>query len=133
MPAVWLSILIGTPLWVYLTMGHISIRPDFRFIVGFVVIATVPLTWLTVHLQRVGYCDRELVVANYWRNARIPFEHIEAVESVWWYKGRLVRVRFNCETPFGSFVYYMPKWRPLFALSSAPEEELRDIISSTLS
>jgi hypothetical protein len=88
------------PVWVYITMGRISIRPDVRFIVWFALIATAPLAWVTVHLQLVGYRGRELLVANYWRQARISFEHVEhveAVEPVWWYKGRLVRVRFNSQ------------------------------------
>ena len=130
MPAIWLAALTGVPVWVYITMGRISIRPDFQLIVWFALIATVPLTWVTVHLQLVGYRGKELVVANYWREARIPFEHIEAVEPVWWYKGRLVRVRFNRRTPFGSVVYYMPKWGPLRAMFSAPEEELKRIVEA---
>lgn len=128
MPVIGLAAVIGVPLWVYLTMGRISIRSDFQFIVWFALIATVLLAWLTAHLQLVGYRCRELVVANYWREARIPFEHIEAVEPVWWYKGRLVRIRFNRRTPFGSVVYYTPKWGPLRAMFSAPEEELRRVV-----
>ena len=128
MPTLWAAVLVGVPLWVYVTMGRISIRPDARFIVWFALIATVPLTWFTVHLQLVGYSGRELVVANYWREARIPFAHVEAVESVWWYRGRLVRVRFNRRTPFGTVVYYMPKWASLRALFSRPEEELRRVL-----
>jgi hypothetical protein len=132
MPVVWLAILVGVPAWVYATMGRISIRPDFQIIVWFVLIATVPLTWFTVHLQLVGYSGRELVVANYWREARIPFQQIEAVEPVWWYRGRLVRIRFDGRTPFGSTVYYMPKWGPFRAMFSAPEEELRRVIAMEL-
>ena len=128
MPTLGVGALFGVPIWVYATMGRISIRSDFQFIVGFVLIATVPLAWLTVHLQLVGYRGRELVVANYWREARVPFEHVAAVESVWWYKGRMVRIRFNRRTPFGSVVYYMPKWGAFRALYSAPEEQLRSIV-----
>lgn len=132
MPTLWMAILIGAPVWVYTTMGRISIRSDFQVIVWFVLIATVPLTWFTVHLQLVGYSGRELVVANYWREARISFQQIEAVEPVWWYRGRLVRIRFDGRTPFGSTVYYMPKWGPLRAMFSAPEEELRRVIAMEL-
>ena len=132
MPVLWFAALAGVPIWVYVTMGRISIRSDFEFIVWFVLIATVPLTWVTVHLQLVGYQDRELVIANYWREARIPFKSVEAVEPVWWYKGRLVRIRFNCRTPFGSLVYYMPKWGPLRAAFSAPEQELRRVLATKI-
>ena len=127
-PVAWLALLMGIPLWVYVTMERIHVAPGFEFIVWFVLISTLPLLWLTVHLQLVGYRGQELVVANYWREARIPFKDIEAVEPVWWYKGRLVRVRFARKTPFGSLVYYMPKWGPARALFSSPEEELRRII-----
>jgi hypothetical protein len=129
MPAIWYGVLIGAPIWVYLTMGRISIRSDFQFMVWFVLIATVPLTWMTVHLQLVGYQGAELVVANYWREARIPFALVAAVEPVWWYRGRLVRIRFNRATPFGSTVYYMPKWGQFRAMFSRPEEELRRILA----
>jgi hypothetical protein len=131
MPVMWLALLIGVPIWVYITAGHISIRSDFQFIVWFTLIATLILGWVTVHLQLAGYRGRELMVANYWREARIPFEAISEVERVWWYKGRLVRIRFNRKTPFGSVVYYMPKWGPFRALISAPEEELRRIIANS--
>lgn len=127
-PAAWLAFIVGFPVWVYATMGRIHIAPGFEFIVWFVVIASVPLLWLTAHLQLVGYSGQELVVANYWREARIPFKDVQAVEPVWWFKGRLVRVRLAAGTPFGSIVYYMPKWGPLRAMFSAPEEELRRVI-----
>jgi hypothetical protein len=130
MPAIWLAAVIALPLWVWLETGRLTIPPGFRSIVFFTGIATVLLTWFTAHLQRVGYCGSELVVANYWRSARISFQRIEAVESVWWNKGRVVRIRFSEPTPFGSTVYYMPKWGPLLAMVSAPEKELIDIISS---
>lgn len=131
LPVIWLAVLIGVPVWVYVTMGRISVRPDVQFIVWFALIATAPLTWITVHLQLVGHRGGELVVANYWREARIPFAAVAAVEPVWWYKGRLVRIRFTHRTPFGLVVYYMPKWGPLRAAFSTPEEELRRIIAGT--
>jgi hypothetical protein len=129
MPTLWMAVLFGVPAWVLFTRGQISIRSDFQFIVWGALLATVPLTWFTVHLQSVGYRGRELVVKNYWRVARVPFEHVEAVEPVWWYKGRVVRIRFNRRTPFGSVVYYMPKWGPMLAMVTSPEEELRRVIA----
>ncbi len=131
MPVLWCAILIGVPAWVYATMGRTSIRSDFQFLVWLALAATVPLMWVTIHLQLVGYEGRELVVANYWREARIPFEAVRAVEPVWWYKGRLVRIRLKAKTPFGAVVYYMPKWGPLRAMFSSPEEELRRVIADS--
>ena len=128
MPVLWFGVLIGLPLWVYYTAGRISVARDFRFIVWLALAATVPLTWFTIHLQLVGHSGGELVVANYWRESRVPFNHILAVEPVWWYRGRVVRIRFNRRTPFGSTVYYMPKWGAFRALYASPEEELRAIV-----
>jgi hypothetical protein len=93
-------------------------------------IVTVPDGWLSVHLQLVGYDGHELVVANSWRERRIPLEQIAAVERVWWYRGRLVRIRFNRPTVFGSTLYYIPKWSMFKTIFSHPEHELRRIVSS---
>ena len=128
LPVLWLVLIAAYPLWVFAIAGRIRIAPGLEFIAWFLLIATGPLAWFTVHLQRVGYSGEELVVANYWREARIPFKNIQAVEPVWWYKGRLVRVRFASKTPFGSLVYYMPKWGPALAMFSPPEEKLRSVI-----
>jgi hypothetical protein len=128
LPVLWLAGLVGIPLWVFATTGRISIASSFRFIVVFALIATALLSWLTAHLQSVGHSGGNLVVANYWREARIPFENVESVEPVWWYKGRLVRIRFNRQTPFGSIVYYMPKWGPMRAMFAAPEKDLQELI-----
>jgi hypothetical protein len=129
-PILWLALLVAILLWVFLKTGRISIANDFRILAALVLIATVFMLWLTLRLQRVGYCGRELIVANYWRQARIPFEHVEAVEPVWWYRGRMVRIRFRRQTPFGYTVYYLPKWGPLRCLCAAPDEELRTILST---
>ena len=127
MPTLWVGMLIGVPVWVYATAGRFSVRPDFQFIVWFVLLASVPLAWLTAHLQLVGYSAGDLVVANYWRETRVPFAQVAAVEPVWWYRGRLVRIRFHRRTPFGSTVYYMPKWGALRALYTAPDHAFVDL------
>jgi hypothetical protein len=89
MPVLWWAALTGVPICVYISMGRISVRSDAQFIVWFALIATVPLTWFTVHLKLVGYQGRELVIANYWRGVRIPFEHVDAVQSAWWRRSGL--------------------------------------------
>jgi hypothetical protein len=127
-PAAWLAVVIGLPLWVLATTGRLSIAREFYFIGAFVLAATVPLLWVSLRIHAVGYRGRELLISNYFREARIPFEQVEAVERVWWYRGSLVRIVFRTETPFGGTVYYLPKWGPLRCLWSSPERELRDII-----
>jgi len=129
-PAIWVGGLGALVLWVIATTGLIRIAPGFEIIAVFTLVATVMLVWLTVRLQRVGYWGDELVVANYWRKARIPFKQVAAVEGVWWYWRRMVRVRFHSPTPFGSVVYYLPKWAAVRPFLGPPEEELRQIIRS---
>jgi hypothetical protein len=130
-PILWFGAIGGVLIWVYFTSGRISIAADFRFIAAFTVAASAFLVWMTTRLQRVGYRGRKLLVGNYWREAEIPFEDVEAVEPVWWYKNRMVRVRFRKRTPFGYTVYYLPKWGPLRAMVSSPEEELRQVLKTS--
>jgi hypothetical protein len=130
LPALWLAGVLGLPAWVWAKNGRVSLAPEFRFIALFAVAATVLLGWLTVHLRGVGYRGTSLVVRNPWKQALIPFGQVEAVEPVWWYKGRLVRIRFRSPTPFGDVVYYIPKWAVLRSFGS-PEEDLRAIMRNT--
>jgi hypothetical protein len=130
LPALWLVGVLGLPAWVWAKDGRISLTPEFRFIALFAVVAIVLLGWLTVHLQSVGYRGTRLMVRNPWKQALIPFDDVEAVEPVWWYKGRLVRIRFRSPTPFGDVVYYIPKWAVLRSFGS-PEEDLREIMRNT--
>ncbi len=132
-PILWLGALTGVLAWAFLKNGRIFIASDFRLIAALVVIATAMMLWLTTRLQRVGYCDRNLVVANYWRRARIPFEQVEAVEPVWWYRGRLVRIRFRQRTPFGYSVYYLPKWGSIRCFFASPDKELRELLATRTS
>ena len=127
-PVLWLAFVAGVPLWVFVTYGRITIADGFKFIAVFVLVSTVVIVWMAVRLKRVGYCGRELVIANYWSEARVPFEQVEAVEPVWWFRSRLVRIRFNRGTPLGSCVYYLPKWGPVRALFTNPGEELRQLV-----
>src|ERR1035437_2094320 len=127
-PTLWLTVLAWVLIWAFVTYGRISIAGGFGFIVLFVVISTVVMMWMTVHLQRVGYRGRELLIATYWREAWVPFDQVAAGEPVWWYRSRLVRIRFHRTTPFGTCVYYLPKWGPLRGLFTKPEEKLRRVL-----
>jgi hypothetical protein len=127
-PMLWFGGLGGLLLAVFAATGRIALAHGFEFIAVFVCGASIFIGWLTAHLQRVGYQGKDLVVANYWREARIPFQQIEAIEPVWWYWRRLVRIRFQCRTPFGSIVYYIPKWAAMRCFFEAPEERLKSIV-----
>jgi hypothetical protein len=128
-PVVWLALISGVLLSVFVRTGHISIASNARFLVGLFLIGTAFMVWFSVRLQRVGYAGKELVISNYWREARIPFAQVEAVEPVWWYRGRLVRVQLRSESTFGQVVYYLPKWGFIRCLWSSPDKELRELIS----
>jgi hypothetical protein len=77
-------------------------------------------------VQKVGYVGRELVISNYFRTERIPFDSIEAIEPVWWNYRRMVRIRLRSNTSFGQVVYYIPKWAAFKCMWVAPEKELRE-------
>jgi hypothetical protein len=124
-PVVWLALISGVLLSVFVRTGHISIASNARFLVGLFLIGTAFMVWFSLRLQRVGYAGKELVISNYWREARIPFDQVEAVE----YRGRLVRILLRSESPFGQVVYYLPKWGFIRCLWLSPDKELRELIS----
>jgi hypothetical protein len=128
-PAVWLALICGTLLSVFVRTGHISIASDARFLAVLFLVGTAFMAWFSLRLQRVGYSGKELVISNYWREARIPFDQVEAVAPVWWYRGRLVRIQLRSQSPFGQVVYYLPKWGFIRCLWSSPDKELRELIS----
>ena len=130
-PVIWIAAIGWTFSGVFVKTGHIFIAPPFRLLAGFVVLATVFMIWLSAHLQRVGYSGRDLVISNYLREERIPFNQVEAVEPVWWYRRRMVRVRLRPDTSFGQVVYYIPKWAAIKCLWVAPEKELQKILAAS--
>jgi len=130
LPAAWLGAVVTVPAAVFLQTGRLEIQKGFGWFVAVVVAATVWVLWMAMRLQRVGVSGRALVIANYWREARVVFEDVEAVEPVWWGRSRVVRVRFRRTTPFGCTVYYLPKWGPVRCLFAAPHEELKRLLTA---
>ena len=128
-PLIWLAVVVGALSGVVLKTGHLLITPAFRPLGAVFLLASVFLFWLSVRLQRVGYAGRDLIVSNYLRQERIPFNHVEAVEPVWWYYRRMVRIRLRSNTSFGEVVYYIPKWAAFKCLWVAPEKELRELMA----
>jgi hypothetical protein len=128
-PVLWLTIIAFVSIRILVIHGRLHIADDgVGFIVGFILAGTVFMVWVSLQLHLVGYIGRELVVDNYYRQARIPFDQVAAVDSVWWYRSRLVRVRFRGDTPFGSCIYYLPKWVMFRGWFSKPEEDLKRVI-----
>jgi hypothetical protein len=126
----WLAGVVGALSGILLKTGHLFIAPSFRPLLAFVFLATVFIFWLSLRIQRVGYAGRELIVSNYLRQERIPFDQVEAVEPVWWNYRRMVRVRLRTNSSFGDVVYYIPKWAAFKCLWVAPEKELRELLET---
>ena len=126
----WLAAVAGASLGILLKTGHIFIAPAFRPLIAFVLLATAFIVWLSGRVQRVGYTGRDLIVSNYLRQERIPFDEVEAAEPVWWYFRRMVRIRLRSPTSFGQVVYYIPKWAAFKCLWVAPEKELQDLLAT---
>jgi hypothetical protein len=81
-PVLWLTVIAFVSIRAFVIFGRLSIANGFGFIVGFILVSTVFMIWMSLQLHLVGYVGRELVVDNYYREARIPFEQVAAVESV---------------------------------------------------
>ena len=128
-PVIWIAATGGALFGILLGQGHLFVAPGFRLLAAFFAAATVFVFWLSLRVHRVGYAGCDLIVSNYLRQERIPFDQVEAVEPVWWNYRRMVRVRLRSNTSFGQVVYYIPKWAAFKCLWAAPEQELREILS----
>ena len=125
----WVSAVAGAFSGILLKTGYLFFAPDSRPLMAFVLLATAFTFWLGGRIQRVGYTKRHLIVSNYLRQERIPFDQVEAAEPVWWYYRHMVRIRLRSHTPFGQTVYYIPKWAAFKGLWVAPERELQDLLA----
>ncbi|MGO9303216.1 MAG: hypothetical protein ACLPPV_18535 [Candidatus Korobacteraceae bacterium] len=124
-PFLWYALLLGAVVYTTLETGHL---PDLRALGALPLwlgLLTAFIVWMSNRMKRVGIADGHLVVSNYFREERIPFKQVEAVEGVWWYWRRLVRIRFGPPSGFGRTVYYIPPWASLQALFHNPADELR--------
>ena len=126
----WLAVVVGVPLAILLRTGHLFITPAFRPFIAFVLLATAFILWLSGRIQRVGYTKHDLIVSNYSRQERIPFDQVETAEPVWWYYRRMVRIQLRSRTSFGQVVYYIPKWAGFKCLWGTPERELQNLLAS---
>jgi hypothetical protein len=129
-PVIWLAATVWLLSEALPTTGRMFIAPTFRPLVVLFLLATVFVFWLSLRLQRVGYAGTDLIVSNYLRQERIPFGRVEAVEQVWWYYRRMVRIRLRSGSSFGDVVYYIPKWAAFKCLWVAPDKELRDLLEA---
>lgn len=128
-PVLWLAAVVGALSGIFFKTGHFFISRGFRPVIAFVFLATAYMFWLSARIQRVGYTGRDLIVSNYLRQERIPFDQVEAVEPVWWYYRRMVRIRMRTHSSFGYVVYYIPKWAAIRCFWIAPEKQLRELLA----
>ena len=128
-PVIWVAMILGALAATLFKTGQISIASDFRFIALAVLFGTGFMLWFSLRVQRVGYAGGNLVISNYWRESRIPFDEVEAVDPVWWYRGRVVRIQLRSKSPVGQVVYYLPKWGFVRCLWSSPDKEPKELIS----
>lgn len=73
-PILWIAAVIGAFSGILLKTGHFLVSPDYRFLIAFMFVATVFMFWLSARIQRVGFAGRDLVISNYLRQERIPFD-----------------------------------------------------------
>jgi len=128
-PFLWYALLLAALVYYTLHSGHF---PDIRKLGLFgiwILAVTAFVAWVSSRTRRVGIEGGRLVVSTYFREVRVPFNHIGAVELVWWYWRRLVRVEFTGPNGFSETVYYIPPWAGIRALYSDPARELRSLIS----
>ena len=128
-PYLWYSVLLGAVAYYTFKTGHLPDLGKLGFYAVWLLGVTVFVIWMSSRTKRVGIAGGQLVVSNYFREVQIPFRQVAAVEGVWWYWRRLVRIRFGPPSEFGETIYYIPKWAPLRALYSNPADELRRIVS----
>ena len=128
-PYLWYAFLLAAVVFITLKSGHLPDIGKFGFYAVWLLAVTVFVFWQSSRTKRVGVAGGELVVSSYFREERIPFKQVEAVESVWWYWRRLVRIRFSPPSGFGETIYYIPKWAALVALYSNPANQLRLIMN----
>jgi hypothetical protein len=58
-PIIWLAFVVGTPMWVFIQTGRLSIAKGWGFLVAFALAATLFLLRLSARLERVGYSGQK--------------------------------------------------------------------------
>jgi hypothetical protein len=128
-PLLWFALILVALVYSTVNTGHLPNLRKLGFYGVWLLAVTVFVGWVSSRTRRVGIEPGRLVVSTYFREIRVPFGQIEAVESVWWYWRRLVRVRFTGPSGFSEAVYYIPPWASIRFWYRDPVQELRQLIS----
>ena len=82
--------------------------------------------WFNALFKRVRMDDRSLYISNYFKEVVVPLANVAEVTENRWTNIHPVTVRFHSDTPFGSRITFMPKFRWFDFWSSHPVvEEIR--------
>jgi hypothetical protein len=77
------------------------------------------ILWGCARLKRVRLDESGLLVSNYLKEVRIPFDDIRDVTENRWINIHPVTIYFRHSTPFGDRIVFMPRVR-LFSWTSHP-------------
>ncbi len=121
-PTMWISGFgIGTlGLFLGAYHGHNDPSPDtkWQFLAAWIA-GTSFILWGCARLKRVRVDESGLLVSNYLKETRIPFDDIREVSENRWINIHPVTIHFRRSTPFGERVVFMPRVR-LFSWRSHP-------------
>jgi len=110
LPAVWLAAGIAGAIWYLRIPG--SERADSLGSAGVAAFVWLFLgifiLWTSSVLKKVTIDGRDLIVSNYFREARIPLNSIIRVHQDKWTRTQPVKIFFNLRTPFGRSISFIP-------------------------
>jgi hypothetical protein len=87
------------------------------------------LYWYYARLKKVAIDADGLVISNYLRQVRVPWQNILEVSGSRWVNTRQIKVTFDRDIGFGTSSIFMPKVRFLWPGQEHPiAQELRDLI-----
>ena len=131
-PTIWISGFgLGTlALFLEVLRGADNTLPPpemkWMFLVGWIA-GTSFIFWACARLKRVRVEESAILVSNYLKEIRIPFDAIAAVTENRWLNIYLVTIHFRSATEFGDRIIFMPRTR-IFGLRSHPVvAELREM------
>jgi hypothetical protein len=79
-PFLWYAFLLTAVVFITLKSGHLSDVRKFGVYGVWLGAVTLFVLWQSSRTKRVGIAGGELVVSSYFREERIPFKQVEAVE-----------------------------------------------------
>jgi len=95
---------------------------------GVLVVASI--YWYYVRLKKVAIDSDGLIISNYVREVRIPWQQLIKVTGSRWEKTHHVTITFDRDIGFGNSVIFMPKFKFLWPGQEHPiAQELRQMMA----